>query len=36
VSTAIVGAMTIEELRADLGALPVDLDDEAVRRLDQI
>ena len=36
VSTAIVGAMTIEELRADLGALSVQLDAEVVERLDQI
>src|SRR4051812_7959882 len=36
VSTTIVGAMTIEELRADLGALAVHLDDELVQRLGQI
>jgi diketogulonate reductase-like aldo/keto reductase len=36
VSTAIVGALTIEELQADLGALSVQLDAEAVERLDQI
>ena len=36
VSTAIVGAMTIEELRSDLGALSVQLDAEVVERLDQI
>ncbi|MCW6003983.1 aldo/keto reductase [Micromonospora sp. CPCC 205371] len=36
VSTAIIGAMTIEELRADLGALPVRLDDEVSKRLDHI
>ncbi|WP_433723748.1 aldo/keto reductase [Actinoplanes sp. CA-051413] len=36
VSSTIVGAMTIEELRADLGALSVDLDDAVMRRLDQI
>jgi aryl-alcohol dehydrogenase-like predicted oxidoreductase len=36
VSTAIVGAMTIEELQADLGALSVQLDDEVAERLDQI
>ena len=36
VSTAIVGALTIEELRSDLGALSVDLDDEVLARLDQI
>jgi aryl-alcohol dehydrogenase-like predicted oxidoreductase len=36
VSTTIVGAMTLEELRSDLGALSVQLDAEAVERLDQI
>ncbi|MEH1029993.1 aldo/keto reductase [Micromonospora profundi] len=36
VSTTIVGAMTIDELRADLGALSVHLDDEVMQRLDQI
>jgi aryl-alcohol dehydrogenase-like predicted oxidoreductase len=36
VSTAIVGAMTIEELQADLVALSVQLDDETAERLDQI
>jgi aryl-alcohol dehydrogenase-like predicted oxidoreductase len=36
VSTAIVGALTIDELQADLGALSVQLDDEAMRRLDEI
>ena len=36
VSTAIVGAMTIEELRSIRGALSVQLDDEVVERLDQI
>ncbi len=36
VSTTIVGAMTIEELRSDLGALSVQLDAEIVERLDQI
>ena len=36
VSTTIVGAMTIEELRSDLGALSVQLDDEVVERLDRI
>jgi aryl-alcohol dehydrogenase-like predicted oxidoreductase len=36
VSTTIVGAMTTEELRADLAALSVDLDDETATRLDQI
>jgi aryl-alcohol dehydrogenase-like predicted oxidoreductase len=36
VSTAIVGALTIEELRADLEALSVQLDGEAMERLDRI
>ena len=36
VSTAIVGATTIEELRSDLGALSVQLDVEVMDRLDQI
>ena len=36
VSTAIVGAMTIEELRSILGALSVQLDDAVVERLDRI
>jgi len=36
VSTAVVGAMSIEELRADLGALSVRLDGEVVERLDRI
>jgi aryl-alcohol dehydrogenase-like predicted oxidoreductase len=36
VSTAIVGALTIEELRSDLDALSVQLDDEVLARLDQI
>ena len=36
VSTAIVGAMTTEELRSALGALSVQLDDEVVERLDRI
>jgi aryl-alcohol dehydrogenase-like predicted oxidoreductase len=36
VSTTIVGALSIEELRADLGALSVRLDDAVVERLDQI
>ena len=36
VSSAIVGALTIEELHADLGALSVQLDAEVVERLDQI
>jgi aryl-alcohol dehydrogenase-like predicted oxidoreductase len=36
VSTTIVGATTTEELQADLAALSVQLDAEAVERLDQI
>jgi hypothetical protein len=36
VSTTIVGATTIEELQADLGALTVQLDAEVVERLDRI
>jgi aryl-alcohol dehydrogenase-like predicted oxidoreductase len=36
VSTTIVGAMTTEELQADLGALTVQLDNEVMERLDQI
>jgi aryl-alcohol dehydrogenase-like predicted oxidoreductase len=36
VSTTIVGAMTIEELRSDLDALSVRLDAEVVERLDRI
>jgi aryl-alcohol dehydrogenase-like predicted oxidoreductase len=36
VSTAIVGATTSEELRLDLGALTVQLDDELLARLDEI
>jgi aryl-alcohol dehydrogenase-like predicted oxidoreductase len=36
VSTTIVGAMTIEELRLDLGALSVQFDVEVVERLDRI
>jgi len=36
VSAAIVGAHTVEELRADLGALSVRLDDAALARLDEI
>ena len=36
VSTTIVGATTIEELRSDLGALSVQLVAEAVERVDQI
>jgi hypothetical protein len=36
VSTTVVGATTIEELRSDLGALSVQLDVEVVERLDQI
>jgi aryl-alcohol dehydrogenase-like predicted oxidoreductase len=34
VSTAIVGARTIEELRSDLGALSVHIDAEVMARLD--
>jgi aryl-alcohol dehydrogenase-like predicted oxidoreductase len=36
VSTAIVGALSIEELRSDLGALSTQLDDDVLARLDQI
>ena len=36
VSSAIVGALTVEELHADLGALSVQLDAEVVERLDEI
>jgi aryl-alcohol dehydrogenase-like predicted oxidoreductase len=36
VSTTIVGATTIKEVRADLGALSVHLDAEVVARLDRI
>jgi aryl-alcohol dehydrogenase-like predicted oxidoreductase len=36
VSTAVLGAMTIEELRSDLSALSVQLDAGVVKRLDQI
>jgi aryl-alcohol dehydrogenase-like predicted oxidoreductase len=36
VSTTIVGAMTIEELHADLGGLAVHLDSEVLERLDRI
>lgn len=36
VSTTVVGASTTEELRADLGALSVQLDAEVVDRLDRI
>jgi aryl-alcohol dehydrogenase-like predicted oxidoreductase len=36
VSTTIVGATTIKEVRADLGALSVQLDAEVVARLDRI
>jgi aryl-alcohol dehydrogenase-like predicted oxidoreductase len=36
VSTTVVGAMTIEELRSDLGALSVRLDDHVMERLDRI
>src|SRR6185436_10211636 len=35
VSTAVVGALTTEELRLDLDALSVQLDDGAVERLDR-
>jgi aryl-alcohol dehydrogenase-like predicted oxidoreductase len=34
--TTIVGAMTIEEVRSDLTALSVNLDDAIADRLDQI
>ncbi len=36
VSSTIVGAMTIEELHADLGALSVRLDEDTLQRLDRI
>jgi aryl-alcohol dehydrogenase-like predicted oxidoreductase len=36
VSTTIVGAMTLEELRSDLGALSVQLDADVMEQLDQI
>jgi aryl-alcohol dehydrogenase-like predicted oxidoreductase len=36
VSATIVGAMTIDELQADLGGLSVQLDEEFLQRLDQI
>jgi aryl-alcohol dehydrogenase-like predicted oxidoreductase len=36
VSTAVVGAMTIEELQADLDALSAQLDDDVAERLDQV
>ena len=36
VSATTVGAMTIDELQADLGALSVQLDEEIMHRLDQI
>ena len=36
VATTVVGATTSEELRADLGGLSVQLDDEVVERLDSI
>ena len=36
VATTIVGALSIRELRADLGALSVQLDDEVMDRLNQI
>ncbi len=36
VSSTIVGAMTIQELQADLGALSVQLDEDTLRQLDRI
>ena len=36
VSSTIVGAMTIDELHADLGALSVQLDEDTLQRLDRI
>jgi aryl-alcohol dehydrogenase-like predicted oxidoreductase len=36
VSTTIVGAMTIDELRSDVGALSVPVDEKVAERLDQI
>ena len=36
VSTTVVGAMTIEELHSDLGALSVPLEDAIVDQLDRI
>ncbi|MGS0685428.1 aldo/keto reductase [Nakamurella sp. GG22] len=36
VSATIMGAMSVEELRANVGALSVQLDDGALQRLDQI
>jgi aryl-alcohol dehydrogenase-like predicted oxidoreductase len=36
VSAAIVGAHTVEELRADLAELAVRLDDDVLTRLDEI
>ncbi|WP_371573277.1 aldo/keto reductase [Streptomyces sp. NBC_01314] len=36
VSTTVTGATTSEELRSNLGALSVQLDDEVVERLDRI
>ena len=36
VSLTIVGAMTIDELHADLGALSVQLDEHTLQRLDRI
>jgi aryl-alcohol dehydrogenase-like predicted oxidoreductase len=36
VSTTVVGAITIEELQADLGALSVQWDAEVAERLDRI
>ena len=36
VSSTIVGAMTIHELQADLGALSVQLDEDTLQQLDRI
>lgn len=36
VSSTIIGAMTVDELHDDLTALTVDLDDDVLRRLDDI
>jgi aryl-alcohol dehydrogenase-like predicted oxidoreductase len=36
VSTTIVGATTVEELRSDLDALSVRLDDDVMKHLDRI
>jgi len=36
VSATIMGAMTVQELRANLGAVTVRLDDDVLRRLDRI